>query len=47
MTDLAKLILVGITAFSAILLQDLKKHHVLPNLQLFDNNGDWKKQNVS
>ena len=48
MIDLAtKTIQFGIIAFSAILLRDLKKHHVLPNSQLFANKGDMKKQNVS
>lgn len=48
MIDLdTEIIQVGIIAFFAILLRDLKKHQVLPNSQLFANKGDWKKQNVS
>lgn len=42
-----KTIQVRITAFSAILLRNLKKHQVLSNSQLFANKGDWEKQNVS
>ena len=45
--DLAtKTIQIGIIAFSALLLRDLKKHQVLPNSQLTANK-DWGKQNVS
>jgi hypothetical protein len=45
--DLAtKVIQVGIIAFSAILLRDLKKHQILPDSQLFTSKG-WEKQNVS
>lgn len=45
--DLAiKTIQVGIIAFSALLLRDLKKHQVLPNSQLFTNKN-LEKQNVS
>ena len=42
--DLAtKTIQLGIIAFSAILLRDLKKYQVLPNSQLFANTGNLKK----
>jgi cell division protein FtsW (lipid II flippase) len=45
--DLAtKTIQVGIIAFSAILLRDLKKHQILHDSQLFANR-DWEKRNVS
>lgn len=42
--DLAtKTIQLGIIAFSATLLRDLKKYQVLPNSQLFANTGNLKK----
>jgi uncharacterized membrane protein YiaA len=40
---IAKTIQLGIIAFSAILLRDLKKHQVLSGSQLFTNKTDVKK----
>lgn len=39
----AKIIQIGIIAFSAILIRDSKKHQVLPNLQPLTNKADVKK----
>jgi hypothetical protein len=41
-----KTVQIGIIAFSAILLRDLKKHQILPDSQLFASKKDMKKLDV-